>query len=220
MSKSKQRCGAKTKSGGECKAYAMSNGRCRLHGGLTPKGKASPHYKDGKRSKYRNLGKHKDAVEYHANNPDLASMLDEIAVFTARAEELYEQYAVIDKGLDYNQLNELWDQFNTAMKLGVKDQSQALRKQIDEEIKRGASSATAWAEYQRSVFALKSIIESERKFAKEKLELMRVGHALTIIDSFVKAVIESMSNSGIDTDVETKILGQLQIAYNNVIDGD
>ena len=30
-------CGAKTRSGGACKKPKMENGRCRLHGGLTPK---------------------------------------------------------------------------------------------------------------------------------------------------------------------------------------
>ncbi|MFT4967912.1 MAG: hypothetical protein ACI9CD_000928 [Candidatus Deianiraeaceae bacterium] len=29
-------CGAKAKHGGTCKAKAMKNGRCRLHGGRTP----------------------------------------------------------------------------------------------------------------------------------------------------------------------------------------
>ena len=32
-------CGAKTRSGGHCQKYGMLNGRCRLHGGLSPKGK-------------------------------------------------------------------------------------------------------------------------------------------------------------------------------------
>jgi hypothetical protein len=40
-----QRCGAKCRSGGSCKAPAMANGRCRMHGGLstgprTPEGLA------------------------------------------------------------------------------------------------------------------------------------------------------------------------------------
>lgn len=30
-----ERCGAKTRSGGGCRTYAMPNGRCRLHGGLS-----------------------------------------------------------------------------------------------------------------------------------------------------------------------------------------
>lgn len=31
-----ERCGAKTRDGGTCKARKMPNGRCRMHGGKTP----------------------------------------------------------------------------------------------------------------------------------------------------------------------------------------
>jgi hypothetical protein len=46
------KCGAKTRSGGLCRAPAMANGRCRLHGGKTPRGLASPHTKTGLYSPY------------------------------------------------------------------------------------------------------------------------------------------------------------------------
>ena len=43
-----KQCGAKTKRTGEpCPQPAMANGRCRMHGGKTPSGKASVHYKHG-----------------------------------------------------------------------------------------------------------------------------------------------------------------------------
>ena len=31
-------CKAKTRHGGQCQKHGMANGRCRLHGGLSPKG--------------------------------------------------------------------------------------------------------------------------------------------------------------------------------------
>lgn len=44
-------CGAITRSGQTCSNPAMSNGRCRMHGGKTPVGIASPHIKTGRWSK-------------------------------------------------------------------------------------------------------------------------------------------------------------------------
>src|SRR4051794_1622504 len=44
------RCGAKTRSQSPCRAPAMPNGRCRMHGGASPgapKGKANGNYKHG-----------------------------------------------------------------------------------------------------------------------------------------------------------------------------
>uniref|UniRef100_UPI0040484E29 HGGxSTG domain-containing protein n=1 Tax=Orrella sp. TaxID=1921583 RepID=UPI0040484E29 len=40
-------CGAKTRSGGYCQKHGMLNGRCRLHGGLSPKGRDHWNYQHG-----------------------------------------------------------------------------------------------------------------------------------------------------------------------------
>lgn len=45
-------CGAKKRDGTPCKAPAMPNGRCRIHGGKSPSGIASGTFKTGKFSKY------------------------------------------------------------------------------------------------------------------------------------------------------------------------
>ncbi len=44
------RCGARTRAGGSCMRYAMKNGRCRLHGGLST-GPRNPRVKHGMYSK-------------------------------------------------------------------------------------------------------------------------------------------------------------------------
>jgi len=46
-------CGAKTRAGGLCKKPGMLNGRCRLHGGLSPKGQDHWNYRHGKDTKVR-----------------------------------------------------------------------------------------------------------------------------------------------------------------------
>ena len=46
-------CGAKKRGKAEtCRAPAMPNGRCRIHGGLSLGGIAHPNFKHGRRSKY------------------------------------------------------------------------------------------------------------------------------------------------------------------------
>jgi len=44
-------CGAKTRSGDHCQKYGMLNGRCRLHGGLSPKGMEHWNFQHGQCSK-------------------------------------------------------------------------------------------------------------------------------------------------------------------------
>lgn len=52
-SKQRKRCGAKTRSGGTCKNWAMANGRCRMHGG---KSTGAPPEKMKKNSNARTHG--------------------------------------------------------------------------------------------------------------------------------------------------------------------
>lgn len=86
----KRECGAKTRSGGRCKQAAMPNGRCRLHGGKSLAGIASPTYKHGRRSKYSDVltGNLKERYEDARGNRSILSLLDEIAVVDARVQEL------------------------------------------------------------------------------------------------------------------------------------
>jgi len=84
----KKRCGAKlrNKPGKRCRNdKLMPNGRCRLHGGLTPEGMASPNWKHGRDSKHRwqgslpadTLGKRFDAA---LADPTLASLRQALAL--------------------------------------------------------------------------------------------------------------------------------------------
>ena len=52
MADDKQRCGAKCRDGSPCRNYAMDNGRCRMHGGKSLKGKNSKTWKSGIYSRY------------------------------------------------------------------------------------------------------------------------------------------------------------------------
>lgn len=78
-----QTCGAKTRGGAPCKNAAMPNGRCRMHGGKTPSGIASPHFKTGRYSK--SIPTRLAAVyEASKDDPDLLALDDEIALTDAQ----------------------------------------------------------------------------------------------------------------------------------------
>jgi hypothetical protein len=49
-------CGARTRTGGSCRAGAMPNGRCRMHGGKSPKSWRSPQWRHGRFSRYSAAG--------------------------------------------------------------------------------------------------------------------------------------------------------------------
>lgn len=73
-------CGAKKRDGTPCQKPPMNGAtRCRLHGGATPKGLASPHFKTGERSKYLPPAMLK-AYQEMVNNPDLLSVREDVAL--------------------------------------------------------------------------------------------------------------------------------------------
>lgn len=80
-------CGAKKRNGQPCKAPSMKNGRCRIHGGKSLAGTASPRFKTGAYSKYlpaRLKGKYEEFLA----DPDLFTLNNETALIKSRLSEL------------------------------------------------------------------------------------------------------------------------------------
>lgn len=85
-------CGAKTRRGGKCHVTALyPNGRCRVHGGATPSGPASPHFKTGRYSRIgllpANLASHYARTSAQLDQ-ELLALVDEIALIDARIGEM------------------------------------------------------------------------------------------------------------------------------------
>jgi hypothetical protein len=77
------RCGAKTRAGGTCKRWPLhGRKRCRLHGGLTPRGPDSANWKTGLHSKHvpANL---QGLLEDAARDPHLADTRPDLVRVTA-----------------------------------------------------------------------------------------------------------------------------------------
>ncbi len=81
-------CGAKTRQGTPCaRRPARGRTRCRLHGGATPRGRASPHFKTGEYSKFLPdslIGRYEEAQA----DSDLRSLHRDIAILQVRIVEL------------------------------------------------------------------------------------------------------------------------------------
>src|SRR4051812_792158 len=85
-------CGAKARSTGlPCrKAAEPGRSRCRLHGGATPRGIASPHFIDGRYSLEFPPRLRSRYVEA-CNDPELLSLRDDVAVIETFIREKFAQ---------------------------------------------------------------------------------------------------------------------------------
>lgn len=90
-------CGAKRRNGGVCKAPAMANGRCRIHGGKTPNGFGLPQTKTGRYSKYLPetlVTAYTDAV----NDTELLSLKHDINLIDALLFDNFKQLDTTESG--------------------------------------------------------------------------------------------------------------------------
>src|SRR3972149_6206199 len=91
-----KRCGAKCNTGLPCNKWGMTNGRCHIHGGKSPSGVASPHFKTGRYSKDMPLhlaARYQQAV----HDPQLLSLRDDVAVCESRISELLQRVSTGDE---------------------------------------------------------------------------------------------------------------------------
>lgn len=80
-------CNGHRSNGEPCKGLAMPNGKCRKHGGKTPIGIASPHFKHGKRSKYTAIGL-AERIRQAMGDPSLLDLRSAVATADVRINEL------------------------------------------------------------------------------------------------------------------------------------
>lgn len=87
----------------------MANGRCRLHGGLTPAGAAHPAFIHGRYSKYLPT-RLSERYRTAATDPDLLALGSEVALLDARLAELVERTNATEAGVVWAEIVQLVEQ--------------------------------------------------------------------------------------------------------------
>lgn len=139
--------------------------RCRMHGGESPRGLASPHYKHGQRSKYAKVlgGQLLEHYEQALSNKDLLSLSNELALLDAR---IMEVLGTVDAGANAR----LWVQLQTATENfeAAREASDAQRvayymNSMIRLINRGVSESSKWMEVVGLIEQRRKLAESERR---------------------------------------------------------
>lgn len=157
-------CKAKAKSTQQrCRRRAVTGYEvCVVHGGKTPRGVASPHFKHGRYSKSL---PDRLAAQYELarTDPDLVALRDEIALVDTRLHELI-------SALDTGEAGSLWSWLQST----VDDLQEARTKkdqaglalainEIVEAVQQGARDQQAWREVYSLLEQRRRLAESERK---------------------------------------------------------
>lgn len=205
-----KKCGAKTKSGKSCQITSvMENGRCRLHGGATPKGIASPHFKTGKSSKYIYLPKNY-APRLENTITDFITNLEESIAIQKALETRY-----LEK-LGTNESTEAWSKLRKA----VSDYDDATHKEDPKEkaigqaqafgmirfiVEDGLSESFLHSDIQRLHEGQRKLSETLSKVRKESQEIYTQEQWMEMLSFLLQIIKNNVKDRKILNNIQTEI---------------
>jgi hypothetical protein len=130
---------------------------CRYHGGLTPRGPASPQVRTGKYAKFLPA---RMVARYEASlhDPELTSLRRELALTDARLLDLLAHVDTGESRALWQALQDAYQAFKIAQRGGDVAKMRTTVAEVETCIEQGGRDAEAWQEIQ-------SLIESRRKLA-------------------------------------------------------
>lgn len=192
---SRRLCGAKTRDGGTCRQLAMPNGRCRLHGGKSRCGTASPKFKHGFFSAYLPKGL---ASNYRRvlSDPELLNMREEVALLRAMIGERLE---IMSSGgptkQTWAELQRLQERLEAARSSGDNDESEALIQKIDATIQAGGSTSDHYSEIVDLIMTKSNIADRERKRLDALRGTISVERAMILVAAIVEVIKQNVADS-------------------------
>lgn len=201
-------CGAKTRTGGTCKQPALANGRCRFHGGKTPGGIASPHFKTGRYSKYL-PARLSDRYHESLTDPDLLELRSEIAVLDARMGELIERIDTGESGAAWVAARLALQQYNESELDGDKAKKVAAMRQLEEALERGAADYAIWSEIAAMTEQRRKLVESERKRLVDMQQVITSDRAMLLIGAVVDIIRRNVTDRGMLSGINRELTALL-----------
>jgi len=180
-------CGATTKSGKPCQARPMANGRCRIHGGATPSGIASPHYVHGRYSQ-KMPKRLTERFEASMSDPDLLNLTPEIALMDARLEDVLGRVDSGESGHRWKELHGAWKDYATARARGDVQAMHDALVDVERIITAGVADTYAWDEVRALWMDRTKLVSSERKRRIEMQSMLTVEQAMIMLNAFIDTV--------------------------------
>jgi hypothetical protein len=197
----KKICGAKKRGRNEiCHSRPMANGRCRLHGGLTPSGTASAAYRGKNRSKYLTAlpARLQPAYELARKAEDLLELNNEIALVDTRINDVLSRVDSGEAGTIWERLSEVCGRFDSAMTEKDFTGPQLLFVEMATLIKKGGEDWEVWGEIGKLLEQRRKLVESETKRITQQQEVLTSSEAYLLFNALLSIVNEHV------TDRETK----------------
>ncbi len=197
-------CGAKTRSGRPCRGRAMPNGRCRIHGGKSLAGVASPSFRHGRYSGYLSASipaKFRDRFMDALNDGELLELRSCVAILAVRTSEAMERLGQCDAGGFRDRLSGLADDLEKANAAKDATAVGGVLASIIRTIRAGSDERQAWDDVR---VAVKDLMDA---VARENQRLLDMNHILTIPQAaaFLATLFEILKRNIVDPQLLHKI---------------
>jgi hypothetical protein len=182
-------CGAKTRSGGTCKLAPLTGQtRCKLHGGATPSGKDSPHFKHGFYAKA--LPKDLKAnFEKLLADPQLLEGRSEVALMQLRLQRLSARVNSNESGRAWRTLQDTFNLFREANDAGNQEGMLAALNRMNEIVAGEVNDENAWAELTDFIEKATKVAEREWKRILANRQVVTTEQVRLIVASLTQAVL-------------------------------
>jgi hypothetical protein len=182
-----KKCGARTKHDGTpCeRSPVRGRTRCRLHGGKTLVGTASPTYRNGRYSAYvpERLRERYEAAE---DDAELLSLRSEVALVDARLADLLARVDSGESGKLWAELRRAYRAFIRARQAGLGEA--AALATVERVIERAVGDHQAWAEIGELVEQRRKLTESESKRLVTLQQMITSEQAMAMIGRLVDII--------------------------------
>lgn len=212
-----KRCKALAKSTRERCRQSVVPGKevCHYHGGKTPGGIASPHYKTGRYSKYL-PSRMRARYEESRADPELLEMRSEIGLTDARLSELLSRVDSGESGAVWDQLFMLTERAEKERRDGNTKGLAVTLNVLFGVINGGVGDWNTWSDIFKLVEQRRRLVESERKRLVEMQQTVQVERVMVLVDQLALSVREHVL-ANCDTDVSRLILAGVQTDIARVV---
>ena len=171
--------------------YEIRFRRCRVHGGATPRGAASPHWRHGRYSGYLGgeLGR---KLEEQLADPDTHSMAVELGLVGVRTAELLQGLPTGGSSAAWAQLAEALAVFEDAQARSQVAKMGLAFRVIKECVAQGNQQAQAWDEIMRLIDRRQRMVESEEKRALASGRAVPADQVASMLQSLAAAVLDEL----------------------------
>ena len=182
---------------------------CMKHGGKTPQGIASPHFRTGRYSQHlpaRLLTEYEDTK----HDPNLLELNDEIALVHSRAVDLIKRVDMGESGHLWRTLQKTYDDLTQATTSA--DQLLAMQ-ELGQLIRRGAADYAMWEDIGKQVDRKQRLVESQRNRAQELQQSMPLDQLNFILGALLTAIVKYVADRDTRAAIQAEFNRVLSISH-------